>query len=218
MTAFACSFFTTTFLLPTGRRRLPQPPTHLTAILAARNDATLYKLLLGHDPSYDHLRVFGCLCYPNLTTTAANKLSPCSVVCIFLGYPTDTKGYQCLDPQTNCVIVSRHVYFEEDVFPFRSRAPDAHAPSSPPSDDTVPPPVAPHVATCRAPIPRPLQGATLAVDIPPSSPAVVSSPSTPAQTGGDVAASPHVPYVAVMPTTHDTPAHDVVSSPSAHVC
>jgi hypothetical protein len=35
MTAFAISYFTLLFLPLTGRRRLPQPPTHLTAIYSA---------------------------------------------------------------------------------------------------------------------------------------------------------------------------------------
>jgi IS30 family transposase len=36
-------------------------------------------------PSYDHLRVFGCACYPNLAATAANKLAQRSTLCVFLG-------------------------------------------------------------------------------------------------------------------------------------
>jgi hypothetical protein len=87
-----------------------------------RHDDTPYQLLYGCTPSYDHLRVFGCLCYPNITATAPNKLSPRSIACIFLGYPVHTKGYRCFDPKTNHVIVSRHVYFDEQVFPFCSRA------------------------------------------------------------------------------------------------
>jgi hypothetical protein len=55
-----------------------------------RNDATPYQLLYGHMPSYNHLRMFGCQCYPNLSATAAHKLSPRSVACVFLGYPIDT--------------------------------------------------------------------------------------------------------------------------------
>jgi histone deacetylase 1/2 len=103
-----------------------------------RNNDTPYKILHGHDPTYDHLRVFGCLCYPNLTSTAANKLSPRSVACIFIGYPADTKGYRCLDPNSNHVITSGHVYFDEDVFPFRSRAPAAPTPLLPPSEELLP--------------------------------------------------------------------------------
>jgi hypothetical protein len=98
------------------------------------HDDTPYQLLYGHTPSYDHLRVFGCLCYPNITATAPNKLSPRSIACIFLGYPVHTKGCRCFDPETNLVIVSLHVYFDEQVFPFCSRAQSTSTTSSSPSD------------------------------------------------------------------------------------
>jgi hypothetical protein len=32
--------------------------------------------LFGSAPSYEHLRVFGCMCYPNKTATVPHKLSP----------------------------------------------------------------------------------------------------------------------------------------------
>jgi hypothetical protein len=76
-------------------------------------------------PHLWHLHVFGCLCYPKLTATAANKLSPCSIACIFLGYSPNTKDNRCYNPETNRVIVSRHVNFGDDVFPFWSRSPPA---------------------------------------------------------------------------------------------
>jgi hypothetical protein len=122
-----------------------------------RNDATPYQLLYGHMPSYNHLRMFGCQCYPNLYATAAHKLSPGSVACVFLGYPIDTKGYRRYNPDTNRVITSRHVYFDEDVFPFRSKdtgvAPSmpARLPDSTSSDDDVPVQPVCRVAPRRAP-------------------------------------------------------------------
>jgi hypothetical protein len=36
--------------------------------------------------SYEHMRVFGCTCYPNTAATAPHKLTPRSTRCIFLGY------------------------------------------------------------------------------------------------------------------------------------
>jgi hypothetical protein len=68
-----------------------------------------YFTLHGVTPSYEHLRVFGCACYPNLSVKAAHKLAPRSTRCIFLGYSVDHKGYRCLDLTTNNIIVSRHV-------------------------------------------------------------------------------------------------------------
>jgi hypothetical protein len=88
-----------------------------------RRNATPYELLLGCSPDYTHLRVFGCLCYPNMAATMPHKLAPRSAPCIFLGYPANTKGYRCYNPETRRVLTSRHVYFEETVFPFRNMEP-----------------------------------------------------------------------------------------------
>jgi hypothetical protein len=73
--------------------------------------------LFGSAPSYEHLCVFGCTCYPNTTVTAPHKLSPHSTRCVFLGYSFDHKDYRCLDLSTNRLIVSRHVVLDEDSFP-----------------------------------------------------------------------------------------------------
>jgi hypothetical protein len=55
---------------------------------------TPFFALFGTHPSYTHLHVFGCACYPNLSS---HKLSPRSSMCVFLGYSSDYKGYRCLD-------------------------------------------------------------------------------------------------------------------------
>jgi hypothetical protein len=61
--------------------------THLLNLRPSRtiNNLTPHYLLLGTHPNYDHLHVFGCLCYPNLFATADHKLSPRSTRCVFLG-------------------------------------------------------------------------------------------------------------------------------------
>jgi hypothetical protein len=75
------------------------------------------------------------LYYPNTTATTPHKLPPRRIPCVFLGYPTESKGYLCYDPSTRCVITSRHVYFDETVFPFRSSSsssvPTDHPPAPP---------------------------------------------------------------------------------------
>jgi histone deacetylase 1/2 len=60
----------------------------------ATGATTPYELLIGTPPNYDVLRTFGCLCYPNVTSTTPHKISPRSVVCVFLGYPGDHRGYR----------------------------------------------------------------------------------------------------------------------------
>ena len=94
--------------------------THLLNILPTKTlaSSTPHLALSGAAPSYDHLRVFGCACYPNLSSTATHKLTPRSVMSVFLGYSAHHKGYRCLDLQSNQVIISRHVVFDETSFPF----------------------------------------------------------------------------------------------------
>ena len=93
--------------------------THLLNILPTKTlkSSTPHLSLFGVQPSYEHLRVFGCACYPNLSATASHKLAPRSTLCVFLGYSPNHKGYRCLDLQSNRVIISRHVVFDEDSFP-----------------------------------------------------------------------------------------------------
>jgi hypothetical protein len=83
-----------------------------------------HQILHNTLPDYVSLRVFGCLCYPNLTATSPHKLAPQFAPCVFLGYPSSHKGYRCLDMATRRIIISRHVIFYESVFPF-SAAPSA---------------------------------------------------------------------------------------------
>jgi hypothetical protein len=94
--------------------------TYLLNILPTKtlNFSTPHLSLFGKPPSYVHLRVFGCKCYPNLTATATNKLSPRSTLCVFLGYSPHHKGYLCLGRHTNRIIISCHVVFDETSFPF----------------------------------------------------------------------------------------------------
>jgi hypothetical protein len=60
---------TATYLL----NRLPT-----TAIQAACPHLALF----WSAPSYEHLRVIGCTCYPNMTVTALHKLSPRFTRCL----------------------------------------------------------------------------------------------------------------------------------------
>jgi len=94
--------------------------THLLNILPTKTlvSSTPHLALFGVPPSYDHLRVFGCACYPNLSSTAAHKLAQRSTLCVFLDYSAHHKGYRCLDLQSNRVIISRHVFSMKPRFRF----------------------------------------------------------------------------------------------------
>jgi hypothetical protein len=76
-----------------------------------------YVSLYGVAPSYDHLHVFGCVYYPNLSAQAAHKLVTRSTRCEIIGYSANHKGYRCLDLSTNNIIVSCQVFYET-IFSF----------------------------------------------------------------------------------------------------
>ena len=70
----------------------------------------LYKV----SPDLKHL---SSLVFPLLTPYNSHKLFPKTTLCVFLGYPLHTKGYYCLDPVTHQLYTSRHVLFNETIFP-----------------------------------------------------------------------------------------------------
>lgn len=96
--------------------------THLFNILpssAITNDIPYSRLFLK-PVFYNHLRIFGCLWYPNLLPTSLHKLAPHSTKYVFLGYPTNHRGYRCLDLHTKRIIISRRVVLDKGSFPFHT--------------------------------------------------------------------------------------------------
>lgn len=75
-----------------------------------------YEKLFNQPPTYDHLRAFGCLAF--MSQHDSDKLSPRAIKTVFLGYPLHKKGYKLYDIATQTFHVSRHVKFNEDIFPF----------------------------------------------------------------------------------------------------
>ncbi|KAM0069913.1 putative RNA-directed DNA polymerase [Helianthus debilis subsp. tardiflorus] len=85
----------------------------------AVDNKTPYEILVGKPPSYDHMKVFGCLTYYRNTNTKGDKFEPRGKPGIFLGYPRGTKGYKVYDVEQGKMVVSRDVKFNERVFPFQ---------------------------------------------------------------------------------------------------
>lgn len=100
------AFHTAAFLI----NRLP------TIVL---NNKTPFKLLFHKIPNYSHLKVFGCVCYPCLRPYNDHKHNYRTSRCIFLGYSSLHKRYQCLHSSRR-MYISNHVTFDESCFPFQS--------------------------------------------------------------------------------------------------
>jgi hypothetical protein len=116
--------------------------THLVRLPSkAVSHPTPHFALYDTTPSYDHLRMFDCASYPNTSATAPHKLSPRSTQCLFLGYFPDHNEYRCLDLVSHrIIIISRHVVFDEDVFPLAGSSPPIDLDSLLESDPVPPPP------------------------------------------------------------------------------
>ncbi|KAI3507180.1 hypothetical protein L1887_22027 [Cichorium endivia] len=158
-----------------------------------------FELLFNSPPSYAHFRPFGCRVYPYLRDYAANKLSPRSLPCVFLGYCSRYKGFKCLEPSTSRIYITRHARFDESCFPFNGPTASTHAhllSMTRFSDDSLPTPVS-----------QPSS--------PPVVPVSVSPPSSPpCGLCDEVSGSPPVPPPATTsPASATTPS--VSSPPSA---
>jgi hypothetical protein len=152
---------------------------------------TPHQALFGTPPRYDHFRVFGCACYLNTAATAPHKLAPRSTLCVFLGYSPDQKGYRCFDLSSRWVLISRHVVFDESVFPYSTTTTPPSSDPDPdldlitlfPTDAMVEPPILPLSAGTRSPPVGTTPGA-----VPCSGPVVsplrrAPSPSAPGRAG-----------------------------------
>ncbi|CAI7803307.1 unnamed protein product [Closterium sp. NIES-54] len=78
---------------------------------------------------------------------SADKLSPCAVPCVFLGFPPDAPGWQFYHPTSRRILSSQDVTFDESVpyyrlFPYRTAPlppPPLFLVPGPPSVDPLPP-------------------------------------------------------------------------------
>jgi len=94
------------------------------------NFDTPYHLLFNTQPDYNFYKTFGCAYYPLI-----NKLNFCSSQCLFLGYNPQYKGYICESPSGKRYI-TRHVLFNEYVFPYSSCFISSDTTQSPAMQDT----------------------------------------------------------------------------------
>jgi len=98
--------------------------------LAILNNKSPFELLYHKQPSYDHLRVFSCLCYMTTPKQERDKIHTRAVSCVFLGYRHGKKAYKVMSLDTHKSYTSRDVIFHEHIFPFFTSTPSLLFPSS----------------------------------------------------------------------------------------
>ncbi|GKB12734.1 retrotransposon protein, putative, ty1-copia subclass, partial [Tanacetum coccineum] len=101
-----------------GRKNIPRK----------EKEETPYELWMGRKPSYQYLRVWGCLAKVAVPTPKAQKIGPKSVDCIFIGYAKNSTAYRFIvhesknpDIQKNTIMESRNASFFENIFPCLSK-------------------------------------------------------------------------------------------------
>nr|AAK02025.2 Putative copia-type pol polyprotein [Oryza sativa]AAP52042.1 retrotransposon protein, putative, unclassified [Oryza sativa Japonica Group] len=80
--------------------------------LRSKLGKTSYEFRFGHQPKVSHLCVFGCKCFV-LKSGNLDKFEARSTVGLFLGYPAHTRGYRVLILETNKIVETCEVSFDE---------------------------------------------------------------------------------------------------------
>jgi len=76
-------------------------------------NVTPEELWSGRKPRIGHLKIFGSTCYMHIPKEKRRKLDNKSKRCIFVGYSDYAKAYRLYDEETNDIIISRDVKFDE---------------------------------------------------------------------------------------------------------
>ena len=86
-----------------------------------------YELWKGKKPSYQFLKVWGCLAKVAVPIPKRIKIGSKSVDCVFIGYAHNSNAYRFLihksdvpDMNVNAIIESRNAVFFEEIFPYKS--------------------------------------------------------------------------------------------------
>jgi hypothetical protein len=83
-------------------------------LLRAFKRKTCYELMHGRAPKVSHFRVFGCKCFI-LKKGKLDKFEARSSDGIFFGYANHSRAYRVLNPETNKIMVTCEVTFDETM-------------------------------------------------------------------------------------------------------
>lgn len=75
-----------------------------------------FQILTGNVPSYDSLRVFGCLLYAHNIDRQKDKFTPRAIECIFIGYPLVKKDIKFMISHQTNVLLPEMSFFKKKCF------------------------------------------------------------------------------------------------------
>ena len=79
------------------------------------SDKTPFELWMGRKPDISHLKVFGSQCWYKVPQIRLTSLNSRSSPAMMIGYSKTQKAYKLWDDQTNTVVISRDVVFDESA-------------------------------------------------------------------------------------------------------
>jgi hypothetical protein len=85
----------------------------------------------GHIPDVSYFHIFGCKAYVHVPEDKRQKLDPRSIKMTLVGYEPGFKGYRSWNSNTQAIVLSHNVTFDERSFPFRESGPQSTPPVQP---------------------------------------------------------------------------------------
>lgn len=94
----------------------------------ALSGVTPYEALKNEKPNIGYIKVFGCKAYMKVPNNLTKKLDDRSKSVVNLGKEPGTKVYRLYDPESNRIVVSRDIVFEEtEVWPWETQGAERNA-------------------------------------------------------------------------------------------
>ncbi|GKB56308.1 retrovirus-related pol polyprotein from transposon TNT 1-94 [Tanacetum coccineum] len=87
--------------------------TQNRALVIPRHEKTPYNIINEWKHSLKFLHIFGCTCYIVRDGENLDKMKEMGDPCIFVGYPTHSKGYRVYNKRTRMIVKTIHVNFDE---------------------------------------------------------------------------------------------------------
>lgn len=71
-----------------------------------------YESLYNHKLDYNHLRLFGCLCYASNLNPSKAKFDTRACKCVHIGNTPNKKGYRLLNLDTSSAFFPKDIFYE----------------------------------------------------------------------------------------------------------